>query len=238
MYIHTYVCVITVPALHKDPDVQIVNNTSGTTFALIEHDETYSGKWKVEELNQDDFNETGEIKFSIENWLFQIHPSTKVPRWIRREELRIFLQKTAFKLGENDTDNGSFTFKQDTQTSGRRKFSTEIIVLKKETENLEILYTSSLLSFAPPSNQKGVAAVKDICREWRTKTDEKINNETLTKCPCTLGSAKMDPYLVPDFTCSVVEPDCHENVNAHRCFLMKLNGTYVCSKCVRTYTIV
>ena len=224
----TYVCVFTVPALHKNPDVQIINNIGGTEFALIEHNKPHNGIWKVQELNQNNFNESGEIKYSIENWLFQIHPGSKVAGWVKRPELKTDTQKKAFKLTQFDSNSGKFSFEQKSQSFANLRFSITIIVLKKQTEHLEILYTSSLLSFIPKSSGTGIKAIKEICSKWRSTTKEKVKNEQLKRCPCTLGSAKMDPSLVPDFTCTTIEPDCHENVNAYRCFLMNLNDRYVC----------
>ena len=70
-------------------------------------------------------------------------------------------------------------------------------------------------------------AVKEFCRRWNTITDEIVKVDNLTNCPCTLESARMNPELVVDFTCSATKPDCHENVNAHHCFLKSINQRYV-----------
>ena len=209
----------TVPPLHKKPDIEVLDSLNGTEFALIENSKLYNGKWKPEELNNNDFNETGEVQYFIENWLFQPHPRTKVPRWVNRIALPSVSQNTAFKLTKNatDLDKGTFSFMQTTRATVQAKFFVAIIVLRKVTENLNLTYTSSFLSFIP----KG--AIKDLCNKWSVNTLEKLDHTKLKRCPCTLRSARMEPDLFQDFTCSSTQPGCHENVKAHRCYVMKLN---------------
>ena len=211
----------TVPALHKNPDIEVLDNLNGTEFALIEHGRLYNGKWKTEELNNNDFNETGEVQYFIENWLFQLHPGTNVSRWVNRETLRSVSLRTAFILTKNDLDldQGTFSFMQKSKAAKQGRFSVSIIVLRKMTQNLNLTYTSSFLSFMPQG------AIKDLCNQWSDKTPEKIDYTKLKRCPCTLQSAKMEPDLSQDFTCSSSQPGCHENVKAHRCYIMKLNST-------------
>ena len=209
----------TVPALHKNPDIEVLDNLNGTEFALIEHSKVYNGKWKTEELNNNDFNETGEVQYFIENWLFQPHPRTKVSRWVNRNTLQSSSQREAFELMKNDLDKGTFSFKQTTKAAAQARFSISIIVLRKMTQNLDLTYTSSFLSFMP------IGAIKDLCNKWSDKTPETIDYTKLKRCPCTLQSAKMEPDLSQDFTCSSSQPGCHENVKAHRCYIMKLNST-------------
>ena len=214
-----------VPALHKQPDIEVLDNVDGAQFALIEHLKVYNGKWKTGELNTNEYNETGEIKYYIENWLFQYHRRERVTRWTSRKALPLRLQREAFILMQSDTDKGTFTFKQNTQTLAKPAFIIGIIVVRKVTENLELMYTSSFLSFMPMIlNASGRKAIREFCSKWSDSPSEKINTE-LKKCPCTLQLAKMDPDLSQDFTCSVTQPGCHENVNAHRCYIMKLNDT-------------
>ena len=216
------------PAVYKDPDIQVLGNTNQTQFALIQRDTMYNCKWDTEDLGGDDFNETepDEIKFSIENWLFQLHPVTNVSRWLPRHELPRKTLREHFKVETNDYNNGSFSFTQTTKSFAKLQFGLSIVAVKKETRNLEILYTSSFLSFVPEIlGFNGRDAIKEFCRRWNNRTDEIVESDNLRSCPCTLESAKMNPDLDVDFTCSVTEPDCHENVNAHRCFLVSINGT-------------
>ena len=215
------VYVYTVPALHKEPDIQVLDDNNETQFALIEHGKVHNCKWDTDDLGQDDFTET-EPEFSIENWLFLPHPSTQVSRWIPRHSTN---QKDAFTVVTNDPKNGFFSFKQETKAFAKFQFGLSIVAVKKKTENLEIFYTSSFLSFVPNVLGSGRDAIKNFCRDWRDKTVEIIDHNTLISCPCTLESAKMNPLLDVDFTCSATELDCHENVNAHRCFLVSVNGT-------------
>ena len=215
------------PAVYEDPNIEVLDNINQTQFALIQHDTMYNCKWDTDDLGQDDFNETepDDISFSIENWFFQVHPVTGVPRWLARHELTPF-QRNLFKVVESDHKNGFFSFKQTTNAFAKIQFSLSIVALKKQTENLKILYTSSLLSFVPKiSGFSGENAIKEFCQRWNNRTDEIVNSDSLTSCPCNLESAKMNPDLDVDFTCSATERDCHENVNAHRCFIISINGT-------------
>ena len=213
------------PAVYKDPDIEVLGNINQTQFALIQHDTVYNCKWDTDDLGGDDFNETepDEIEFSIENWLFQLHPVTNVSRWLPRHELPRRTLREQFTVVKSDHKNGSFYFKQTTNFFARFQFGLSIVAVKKKTENLEILYTSSFLSFVPDVGSEN--ATKEICQMWNAKTNEIVKPDNLTSCPCTLESAKMNPDLDVDFTCSATEPDCHENVNAHRCFLVSINGT-------------
>ena len=214
------------PVVYEDPDIQVFDNVNQTQFALIQHDTVYNCTWNVNELGEDDFNETehNNITFSIENWLFQPHPVAGVSRWLPRHELPRQTLRNQFMV-TNNGDNGFFSFKQTTKSFARIQFGLSIVALKKRTENLEILYTSSFLSFVPEIlGFSGVGATKEFCRMWNNKTNETVQPDNLT-CPCTLESARMRPDLDVDFTCSATVRDCHENVNADRCFIVSINGT-------------
>ena len=211
----------TVPALHES-DITILNLTQ---FWLIKHDTLYNAKWDTHQLNQNNFNESGAIKFFIENWMILTHPVT---RWLPRHELPRRTQREQFQILTNNIHNGSFSFRQTTKSFARIQFVINVIAVRKQTENLNITYTSSLISFMPDVlGFSGRNATREFCRSWNSRTDEILKADDLTNCPCTLESAKMDPELVVDFTCSSIEPDCHENINAYRCFLKWINNTYV-----------
>ena len=189
----------------------------------------YNGAWNTVELNQNDFDEPGEIKFFIENWLFQTHPITRVPRWFPRHEFRGSSQRERFTILQSDYDIGQFSFKQTTKLTVKMKFDISIIVVRKETQSLNITYTSSLLSFMPDGffSFSAKSAIKELCHMWTAKTNEIVKPDDLGSCPCTLESAKMNPNLHVDFTCSSIQPDCHENLNAHRCFLKRIKYVYL-----------
>ena len=218
----------TVPALFDNPDILIIDYINQTQFALIKHDTTYNARWNIDQLNQNDFNETGKISFSIENWMFQIHPITRTLRWLPRHELPRETQRSQFQILQTDVNNGVFSFRQTTKLLAKTQFVINIIAVRKQTESLSILYTSTLVSFVP-----GILVfsddnpVKDFCHRWYTSTDEIVKADNLTNCPCTLESATMNPELAVDFTCSATKPGCHENINAHRCFLKSINQRYV-----------
>lgn len=210
-----------VPALHKKPDLKISDiNKKELEFALIEHNKEYTGKWNVNDLN-DEPGEPSEIKFSIVNWIYQIHPLRR--RWILRP------RQEWFKLLHINTTTGTFSFKHKTRSRGNNHFAfgISIILLIKETENLTIFYTSSLLSFIPKMSTLGSGAISEFCTKWKNYTKETFDSINLLRCPCTMEAAKMDPNLNVDFTCSITHLRCHENVKAHRCYLVKTNKMYV-----------
>ena len=178
-------------------------------------------------MGKDDFTgtEANKIKFSIENWLFQI-PRMGDARWLNRQELFRSTIRKQFMVLANGAINGRFSFKQTTKPFAKIQFGLSIVAVKKQTKYLEILYTSSFLSFVPDIlGSSGKDAIKEFCHSWNMKTDEIVKPDNLMSCPCTLESAKMNPDLTIDFTCSATEPNCHENVNAHRCFLVSVNET-------------
>ena len=231
--IHSYILLVCifyiVPAIYTNPDILILDDLNRTQSGLIDYDTVYNARWNTDLLNHNDFNETEtEISFSIENWVFSIHVRTGVPRWLHRHELPSSFARHLFQIVQSNSNTGFFSFKQTARPFARLRFDINIIAVRKQTENLSILYTSAIVSFVPViSGLSGKDAVKEFCRRWYTRTDEIINSNNLTYCPCTLESATMNPELVVDFTCSVTEPDCHENVNAHRCFLKSINQRYV-----------
>ena len=211
-----------------DPDLKVFDNSNEIEFALIEYDTVYDVKWNTEELNINDFSESHAIKFSIENWLFQTHPQTKVSRWLPRHEFSRAVQRNQFKALKSDFENGLFSFKHTTKAFTRTQFGLSVVAIRKQTKHLEILYSTSLLSFLPSSfGLSGKAAIKEFCYQWNTKTNEIVQSDNLKRCPCTLESAQIDPNFEVDFTCSATEQGCHENVNAHRCFLMSIKEMYV-----------
>ena len=211
-----------------EPDLKVFDNNNEIEFALIEYDTVYNVKWNAEELNNNDFNESSAIKFSIENWLFQTHPQTKVSRWLPRHEFSRSAQRNQFKAMESDFGKGFFSFKQTTRPLARIQFGLSVVAIRKQTKHLEILYLTSLLSFMPRiSGHSGKVATKEFCHQWSTKTDEIVQSDNLKSCPCTLESTEMDPNFEVDFTCSATEQGCRENVNAHRCFLMSIKEMYV-----------
>ena len=218
----SFIRIYTVPSVYKEPDVLIIDKNQ-TQFELIDYNTVYNGKWNAYELNNNDFQESGETKFFIENWLFQKHARTKVSRWIPRHEFAVAVIRISFHVLQTDDNNGFFSFKQITSAPVRFQFPISIIVVRKQTQNLNITYTSSLLSFLPGRlGLSGKNAIKHWCNKWHASTNENINPDYLESCPCTLEFAKFDPDLSEDFTCSPVEPGCHENINAYRCYLKRI----------------
>ena len=212
----SFVRIYTVPSVYKEPDILITDDKNQTQFELIEHGKVYIGKLNAYELNDNEYQESGETKFFIENWLFEKHPRTRVPRWFPHHEYPAVSRRYAFRVLQTDDNNGFFSFKQVTRAPARFQFPISIIAVRKQTQNLNITYTSSFLSFLP----RGL--IKDWCYKWHARTNKNINPDYLESCPCTLVFAIMDPDLSVDFTCSPVKPGCHENINANRCYLKRI----------------
>ena len=220
----SFVHIYTVPSVYKEPDILITDDKNQTHFELIEHGKVYIGKLNAYELNDNEYQESGETKFFIENWLFEKHPGTRVSRWLSRHEYQSVSRRSAFHVLQTDDNNGfQFSFKQTTKALARFQFPISIIAVRKQTQNLNIIYTSSFLLFLPYSSHlSGKNAIKHWCNKWHASTNENINPDYLESCPCTLVFAIMDPDLSVDFTCSPVKPGCHENINAHRCYLKRI----------------
>ena len=216
----------------------MLDNDGEREFFLIEFMKDYNGKWDTDQLNQDDYNETTDINFIIENWVFNIHPVTQVGRWINRKNLQR-RQSELFTVKQQNNSNGSFSFTQSTNAPAKVRFDNSIIVIRKCTKHLEILYTTTFLSFVPKvQGFKDREAIVEYCRQWHINTEDIIKPDDLNSCPCSLDSARIHPDLVDDFTCSPTETKCHENINARRCFLRKLNNRYVCTISLWLHTLV
>ena len=209
-----------VPALYKKPDVKVFNENSGTDteFALIEYGTKYTAKWDPELLNVNEFNESGNVSFKFQNWIFGI--ATK--NWIDRKK-RQRSQSDFLNIIKNETDKGTVTFTQTINQVSLIKFDMSLLVLIKTTKNLEIHYASSLLSFLPKrGGLTGTKAVINYCQTWHNKTRERLNSAQLTNCPCKMKSVMFNKDFESDPTCSATKTDCHENVDANRCFLKKI----------------
>ena len=212
-------------AVYKKPDVKIFKEKSDTEaeFALIEYNRMYHATWDPDILNANEFNEPGNITFKLQNWIFGLIRKD----WIDRES-RSGSQGHFFQIINNNANKGNITFKQNTNRRSNAKFDMSLLVLIKTTKNLEILYLSSFLSFLPkPSGVSGKRAITKYCQDWHTKTSEKLSSSRLSNCPCTLTTAMFDNDFQVDPTCSSTKTDCHENVDASRCYVRKIQGMYV-----------
>ena len=229
MYIHNLIFIpFAVEALYKKPDVKIFkeNSNAETEFALIEHKRIYHATWDPDILSANEFNEpAGNITFKVENWIFGI----KANDWINRRENRNKLSTPFLELvNVTNIDKGTITFRQNTDQRARFKFDMSLLVLIKKTNNLEIYYSSSFLSFLPkPKAVSGKNVIAGYCQVWHRDTKEKLNSTRLSNCPCTLTSAMFDNDFQADPTCSSTKTDCHENIDASRCYLRKIQGMCV-----------
>ena len=198
--------------MYKVPDLRTVYNEAEVKFAVIENEKTYSATWDSEMLNQDEFEENDTISFSVENWWYFF----KMDLWVRR-------QVTKFEVFETNYTNGSFKFKQLIDRLRTFTFDVSVLVLIKHTKNLDIWYTSTILSFAPRLFTMSPSSILEYCDSWVKETNERIEVDDLQSCPCTLQSVKLDPEFISDPTCLADDSDCHENVGATRCFLKSID---------------
>ena len=155
----------------------------------------------------------------LENWAF-----LQGRQWIRRRsEFETQSQEPPFQLLDEDYNNGSAKFKQVTNLPRQFQFDVSLVILCKQTKNLNILYPSTILSFVPKLFS-GNNAIFEYCRMWVAQTNDIIISNNLQNCPCTINSVRFDPDFMADPTCSTGSK-CHENVNANRCFIKNVDKT-------------
>ena len=202
-----------VSAVYKAPELRTMyNETTEVKFAIIKYDKIYSATWNSEMLNQDEFEENDTISFSVERWWYFF----PIDQWTRHPVSK-------FEMFETDFTNGSFKFKQRTNRRRTFTFDVSVVVLIKHTKNLDIWYTSTILSFAPRLFFASTNSLLEYCDLWFKETNELIKVDDLQSCPCTLESVKLDPEFISDPTCQADGSDCHENVGAVRCFLKRID---------------
>lgn len=189
-------------------------------FAILHNDAQYTAKWDSDRLNKDQFAENYTINFALENWAFM-----QGKTWIkRRSEVMPGKAEPPFQLINQDYDYGNVIFKQVTDFPRMFQFDTSLVILFKQTKNLNILYTSTILSFVPRLFSSN-PPVLEYCRMWVEQSNEVIQTDKLQNCPCTFNAARFDPDFMADPTCSTAESDCHENVAANRCFITNIDKT-------------
>lgn len=209
--------IIIVPAVFKEPDIHIYDDSGEKEFAVIDNEQPYTAEWNYEQLNKDQFKENGTISFTLENWFFFLSS-----RWNQRTSV----QKKFVIL--NDYNNGTVQFMQGTNRFAKFQFDISVIVLVKQTKNLKIMYTSSVLSFAHKLFEKDItreSAIVEYCNIWVGESNENVSNSDLEACPCTINAVRFDPDFISDPTCSSTSRECHENIDAFQCYLKIINNT-------------
>ena len=116
------------------------------------------------------------------------------------------------------------------QSVNRRRvfgFDVSVLVLIKHTKNLDIIYTSSVLSFLPRSFVLGnyTSDSEVYCNWWFTDSYENVDYNALQICPCTMESVRFDPDYIYDSASSLIRQKHYENFGAIRCYLKYLNIT-------------
>ena len=206
-----------VPVGDKTPDIKIYDDDDREMeFAVIDNEQIYAAKWDHEQLSKDQFNEKGNITWTIENWFF----FSRFSRWLQRSS-----RQNAVVIIDN-YDNGTFRFRQSINRPRIFQFDISVIVLVKHTKNLKIMYTSSILSFIPKlfSSFTRESALLEYCNLWLTESNELIDHKNLQTCPCTIETLRFDPDYISDPTCSSTSIRiCRENINASYCYLKPLN---------------
>ena len=205
-----------VPAVFKAPDIHIYDSLGEKEFAVINNEENYVAEWDYKQLNKDQFNENGSITFTIENWFFFIGSI-----WMKRSS------KQKKFVVVDDYKNGTFIFRQESNRLRIFQFDISVVVLVKHTKNLNITYTSSVLSFAHKLIPKftGETAIMKYCDIWFNETNEAVPITNLEDCPCTREAVRFDPDFISDPTCSSTSHKCHENIGATICYLKNINTT-------------
>ena len=200
--------------IFKTPDVHIYDDDDRELeFALIDNDRLYMARWNSEQVKKDQFKENGTIAFTVENWFFLLGR-----RWLKRGS------RHQFSIRYTDYDNGNVTFVQRINRPRIFQFDISVLVLVKHTKNLNIMYTSSILSFAQRlfGQITGETALLEYCNLWFAGSIENVNSSYLETCPCTMEAVRFDPDFISDPTCSSTSRKCHENVNATVCYLKRV----------------
>ena len=204
--------------MHKAPEVHISDPAGEKEFAVIDNLVDYTAIWDSEQLKKDKFKENGTIFFTLENWFYFLGK-----RWRQRGAAQ-----NLFVVDKNaDYDKGNVSFRQSANAPKRFQFDISVIVLVKQTKNLKILYTSSILSFAPRLfnvEYTRDAAILQYCNLWFAESIETIDQNDLQTCPCTKDAVTYDPNFISDPTCSATSRKCHENIEADLCYLKNVDN--------------
>ena len=195
--------------MYQEPDIKIYKGDNTKESLFIEQDVEYTATWDPEILNIDEFNENGSISFDFQNWIFGLRN-----KWIDRKE-RSRVDPNFLKIISDQTTKGIITFSQNIDNLAGGTFDMSFLALTKKTKNLEISYTSTLLSFLDKD-------VISVCQTWHNKTKDRLSTSDVGSCPCNMKSAIFDDDFESDPTCSVTNTECHENVNANHCYLRKV----------------
>jgi len=130
---------------------------------MIYAGKNYVAKWNSQ-LNKDHFRENGTISFSVEARFFFLGR-----RWIPHGRF-------SFKAFYEDYQNGTISFMQSVNRRRVFGFDVSVLVLIKHTKNLDIIYTSSVLSFLPRSFVLGnyTSDSEVYCNWWFTDSYENV----------------------------------------------------------------
>ena len=204
------------PSELKTSDIHIYDYAGNDTddLRIIENEKSYRAHWNAEELNKNQFKEKGSITFSVESQLFLKN------KWIKQKKLQQ-RQSALFKIVSSDYNDGMMIFKQYTNKPRKFHFKISVIVLVKHTENLNIMYTSAFLFFAPElSGTSGNNVILNYCNLWLMETREIVHPHNLESCYCTEDIVHSDPDFIPDPMCFLNGKSCLEdNVT---CYLKRL----------------
>ena len=214
-----FVYPLVVPALYKKPDLKIfkTNDTKYETI-LVEANREYYAMWDPEILDVNELNESCELSL-FQNWIFGLITinGLRMKQWFNRA-VRQGNQNRFLKIISNETNRGMISFEH--IINRKLEFDLSLLVLVKKTRNLKINYASTFLSFLYDGD-----TTIEACAKWY-QHDKKLAKGHLSSCPCNMKSAIFDNQYEPDLTCFASKAECHENINANRCYLRRTKKMY------------
>lgn len=158
-------------------------------------------KWNAQQINRDEFNEGTDINFRFESHMFSVNKG-----WVKRPPPQRFnTVRQSFK-------KGTVIFRQ-TVNPSQYEFSIYVIAVIKQTANLEIMYTSSILSYMP----RGATTLEEYCDMWSSRTNQILNSDDLKNCPCNLDSVNLNSDFLAEPKCELPGGNC---VDGNQCYIM------------------
>jgi len=193
-----------VSSMDKNADVQVYDSSDQTGFTILDHNRRYFAKWNSEEINKDEFDEGDNINYSFRSYMF-----TEDSRWINTQLLNPRLLRTS----RENYNRGSVMFRQTITQSSPFTFKIFVVSVVKQTANLEVMYTSSILTFIPKVD--GEKSAKKYCDLWSKQATQILFSNDLNNCPCHLNSVQSNSVLDP--TCKLSHGNC---VDGNQCYIM------------------
>ena len=126
--------------------------------------------------------------------------------WVKQSPRR------RFNIVRQNFKKGTVIFRQ-TVSPSQYEFSIYVIAVIKQTVNLEIMYTSSILSYMPG----GATISEEYCDMWSSRTNQILNSDDLKNCPCNLDSVNLNSDVLAEPECELPGDNC---VDGNQCYMM------------------